>query len=579
MLTISRALRNRLSDVRGGPAQQAERLLGVGRVVLAIATLTAFAVRPFGPADDVRTASAVLVGYAIYAVVLALGVWRRLHVDAAPLPWILHVLDVGWIAAITLATGGVASPFWLLATFVLLSAAYRWGLRETIATSVFIVALLLGEGVLASPPAPVETLANAHFLVRAMYIVVSGTLLGYLSDDQRHAREAASSVARIARQLEPEEGARHALDGALRELLAVFDAKTVLLVARDQSHGRLYRWHAASTDQEAAGSEEDLEPADEAAFLFPAPRGAWSVLRSRRRFEVRSWQPGDRHPREALVDFPERFLAAYPFQSLLAATVGDGDRATHRLLVFDGRAGARELRMLQAIAQQLGPAIAGIEQLARLRSRVGAAERARVARDLHDGVIQSLIGLEMTVDVWRREAAGNPSTASKLEHIQNGLRTEVLELRDLIHRMKTVSVDPKQVLEHLAALVERFQRDTGIAAHFVSEIDDIDLTPHVCDEIVRIVQEALVNVRKHSGARHVVVRVGAADGCWTFDVDDDGRGFEFGGRRSQAELDVERKGPVIIKERVRAIGGQLAVESDPGHGARIEVRLPQRTHG
>jgi two-component system, NarL family, nitrate/nitrite sensor histidine kinase NarX len=145
--------------------------------------------------------------------------------------------------------------------------------------------------------------------------------------------------------------------------------------------------------------------------------------------------------------------------------------------------------------------------------------------------------------------------------------------------MKAVSVDPKQVLEHLAALVERFQRESGIAAHFVSEIADIDLTPHVCDEIVRIVQEALVNVRKHSGARHVVVRVAAADGCWTFDVDDDGKGFEFAGRRSQAELDVERRGPVVIKERVRAIGGQLAVESDPGHGARIEVRVPQRSHG
>jgi len=60
-------------------------------------------------------------------------------------------------------------------------------------------------------------------------------------------------------------------------------------------------------------------------------------------------------------------------------------------------------------------------------------------------------------------------------------------------------------------------------------------------------------------------------------VDDDGRGFEFAGRRSQAELDLERKGPVIIKERIRSIGGTLAIESNPGRGARLEISVPRRS--
>ena len=354
-------------------------------------------------------------------------------------------------------------------------------------------------------------------------------------------------------------------------------------MARDRSHARLYRCDAEARGDAAGGSDTDLDSVDEAAVMFAVPSATWSAIRSADaswpRFDVRAWQPEHRQPREISIEFPSGFLDRYPFDSLLGATIGQGSRAAYRLLLLDGRAGTRELRLVQAIAQQVGPAIYSIERLARLGSQASAAERARVARDLHDGVIQSLIGLEMTVDVWRREAAGDPPIAAKLEHIQNRLRTEVIELRELINRIKTVAVDPKQVLEHLATLVERFQRETGITAHFVSEIADLDLTPHVCDEIVRIVQEALVNVRKHSGARHVVVRVGAADGCWTFDVDDDGTGFEFAGRRSQVELDVERRGPVIIKERVRSIGGQLAVESDPGHGARIEVRVPQRAHG
>ena len=101
------------------------------------------------------------------------------------------------------------------------------------------------------------------------------------------------------------------------------------------------------------------------------------------------------------------------------------------------------------------------------------------------------------------------------------------------------------------------------------------LPPRVCRELARIVQEALVNVRKHSSARNVLVRFGWEDGHWRLVVDDDGRGFPFSGRLTQADLDSARRGPLVIKERVRSIGGQLTVESTPGGGARLEITLPQ----
>lgn len=88
-----------------------------------------------------------------------------------------------------------------------------------------------------------------------------------------------------------------------------------------------------------------------------------------------------------------------------------------------------------------------------------------------------------------------------------------------------------------------------------------------------------MNVRKHSGARTVLVRVSAPEGYWKFEIDDDGRGFGFAGRHSQADLEIGRKGPVVIKERVRAIGGTLAIESVPGQGARVEIWIPRNVHG
>ena len=86
-------------------------------------------------------------------------------------------------------------------------------------------------------------------------------------------------------------------------------------------------------------------------------------------------------------------------------------------------------------------------------------------------------------------------------------------------------------------------------------------------------------MRKHSGAHNVLVRFDYQDGCWRLVVDDDGRGFDFSGRLAQAELDAARKGPLTIKERVRSIGGELAIESSPGRGARLEITFAQKYYG
>jgi signal transduction histidine kinase len=134
------------------------------------------------------------------------------------------------------------------------------------------------------------------------------------------------------------------------------------------------------------------------------------------------------------------------------------------------------------------------------------------------------------------------------------------------------------LLDYLVTMVDRFQRDTGISARFVSTLQDISLPPRVCNQLARIVQEGLVNARKHSGAQKVLVQLGQQDGKLKLAIDDDGRGFDFTGRLALAELDAIRKGPLVIKERVRAIGGELVVESVPGKGSRVEVSVPKNTY-
>jgi signal transduction histidine kinase len=232
------------------------------------------------------------------------------------------------------------------------------------------------------------------------------------------------------------------------------------------------------------------------------------------------------------------------------------------------------LRFLLDLLRQVGPAVYNVYLLHRLRRRASAAERARFARELHDGAVQSLIAVEMQVDVLRRQAETTPAVVGgELGRIQGLLREEVLKLRELMQQMKLIDVDARRFLSMVTDTVERFERETGISARFVTDIEKLEMPGKVCREMLGIVQEGLVNVRKHSRARHVLVRLGSSDSQWSLTLEDDGKGFPFSGRLTQDELDQMGKGPMIIKERVRLIAGALTVESNPGQGTRLEIKV------
>jgi signal transduction histidine kinase len=201
-------------------------------------------------------------------------------------------------------------------------------------------------------------------------------------------------------------------------------------------------------------------------------------------------------------------------------------------------------------------------------------ERARLSRELHDGAVQSLIGVEMQVDVLRRNYPGAELMGGELDRIQKLLREEVLKLRELMQQMNSADIDARKLPGFMRDAVQRFQRETGIAAGFFMDDEDFALPSPVCRELARIAQEALVNVRKHSGAKQVLVQLLYSNGNWKLVVEDDGSGFPFTGRVSQPELDSAGRAPAIIRERVRLIHGELTIESKPGQGARLEIMVP-----
>jgi signal transduction histidine kinase len=546
--------------------------------------------------------------YGLLAFYIAQGVFiimllRRRQESTASFRLLVHGADIVWPAIISTFTTGQSNPFFLFFVFVLAAAAYRWGLWETVGTAVAEVLLLWAEGLALSMGVvdwlnqflmvhhwPLLRLDASDFepkrlFMRSIYLVVMGLLLGYLAEQQKQLRAEKAVIARILGRARVETGLSGTLQEIVGEMLAMYGSKQALLASQEANSHRVFLGEVRMIEgapssflwKEPAAADRETYLYDCAAETCYAVRGNGD---SGGGVVIRGLDQDGARVRNISPTLLDRFAQQHPFHSLMTVTFLFAQEWWGRVFLLDPTLTGdteEELRFLNELVRQVGPAVYNVYLLRRLRLRAGAVERARVARELHDGAVQSLIAVEMQVDVLRRQSANDPaSVTGELGRIQGLLREEVLKLRELMQQMKSMDVDSRKLLGFLNDTVERFQRETGISARFLSELEDLEMPQTVCREVARIVQEGLVNVRKHSQAHQVLVRLGSVDGQWKVIIEDDGRGFSFAGRLSQEELERSGKGPVVIQERVRLIEGELTIESNPGRGSRLEITVPQK---
>ncbi len=508
-----------------------EHVLAFSRLFVALTSLAAWLFHLGGTATHYRVGLVLLLGYVVASVVLL--IWLQWNAELnRGFVMTAQVNDVAWPALLCLFAEVPNSTFFILFLFAMIAAAFRWGFVETMTTALISAAvLLLHATMVAYGPSAVRDVfltpaEPTRLVVRCAFLLMAGFLLGFLAETEKQLRAEVAltnhllSLARVGNRF------ASVLQNVLAELGRIFQGTAVYEVSAQSSTGRAFKWEIPTLDQPAIHVEE-LDPAvknrellSEYPHAFFArripPNGACSITALDE--EGRCLRNGQ------IQDFDMPLPGA---ESLLVISHEMGRDWSGRLVLINAQLGRQcehELRFAQTVMRQLAPVLYSVYLFRAFRSRAGATERARVARELHDTSIQSLISIEMQVDVLRRRSA-DPGQAAELERIQGMLRQEVLNLRELMQSMRPVDIGPHQLLDFVAELVERFSRDTGIAVRFISELQEVTLPPATCRELVRIVQEALVNVRKHSGAHSAIVRFGSQDGLWKLVISDDGNGL------------------------------------------------------
>jgi signal transduction histidine kinase len=470
---------------------------------------------------------------------------------------------------------GLLSPFPGAAGLAVLvhaavAASVRWGYSASFACIAAAAAtLILGrvnsDGLTIQPID--GSTANQWFALLFPPTMAVGAVLAQLGDLTRERRSRDRTLARIKASARPENGFRTALHSVLAELAQSFDARGARVLAHNCTGTRAFLW-------ELTGS-----------------RAASGSLRC---VQIDDFDP-DRGPDEPFLDPATRTpVWIEPFVT--------GEWSGHVMLIEPrlGPGRRRRAALFAQLVREVAPALYDGYRVARVRSRVVALERTRLARHLHDVTIQSLIGAEMEIEVLchRYRHTGPDSLSVDLARIQKLVHRETLNLRDLMLQMKPIDITPDELPDLLQDIVDRFSHDSGVNATFRSKhLGSVHISTRMCTEIARIVQEGLSNVRKHSGATHASVRLEPTVGGLFLVVEDDGRGFNFDGRvRLSPHLVGKSQGATLtpvanstldhlrswklsaMRESVRSVGGELVLESTRGRGSRLEIRIPtQRT--
>ncbi len=536
-----------------------------------IILLALLAVFERGTTPTAHRAVTFLVIYLIFALFVAV-----LEDFISERDWHLPLVVDLLALAIFVYLSPYAVPVWFPYLFLCFAAGIRWGFRAAapvagvLAITVVLVTAVRGE---------IGWTRVVSWLGITGATFAAGAGLAFMGDRSRRFAAQNEFLSHITATMQVDQGLAESLRLLLEELSASFEAEEAMLVYRDIDLERLFLWRLKSGESERLTPDSfSLSRSD--GFLLDDLDAVlcWNSLAGQG--SGFGWDRRNGRPLKNLPRLPGPTINELGIRSFMTVPFDQGDHPAGRLFLINGKRGkrpfqAQDLGWFERVARHLAPSLENLFLLRHLRARAIEAERSRIARDLHDGILQTLLSIEIQLDVLRRRARSAPDQVeTSLAGLRQTVKNESAELRTFVTDLRPVRVQSADLVDLMRGFAERFRNESELALDLLIDSADLRAPDRVCREIFQIYREALNNIKKHAKATHVVVKLSQDDSRLVLVVDDNGEGFSFAGRFTGDELDRLRLGPISIKERTRTVNGVLTVESNPGHGARLTVEIP-----
>lgn len=553
------------------PRVRVEWLIAGTRVALAASALLALTVDTPDYLPRSLIAS-IFGGYLVYGLAVLALVWSPVKFGRG---WDLavHVFDVVVFVLAASLTDVVTSPFFASFAFLVISATLRWQQRGTVLTvAVALVAYaavsLYGANALGLAAFRLQT-----FVIRLVYLVTIAILIGYFGAIQQRSYVEIVGLASWPRRISRDQ--RDVVSEVIAQSTQLIEAARVVLVWEEPSEGRInLAWR---TDDSIAWTDEP--EGTYGAFVLPVLE-PWSFQASEANVDNGSVV--------ALTASGFRYRECRPINEALRARFNmtsvqswplAGELIQGRLFALD----KRRMRIDDLVVGELVARLAvsrldSLYLLERLRDAAALEARVRVARDLHDSLLQSQTGAALQLLVARRLLDQDPVAGKqRLEKVQRLLERGELDMRSFIRRLRpeNESKGPagySRLSERLEVLRRRIDRQWDVKV--VLRLQGAErLTGPIVEDVYKLAQEGAINAARHGDPSVIKIDLTVEEDKLRLGIADDGQGFAFKGTYDLAALTVMKQGPLTLRERVAELRGDLILRSHD-NGTQLLITLP-----
>ncbi len=543
-------------------------MIGLVRLLLAFASLVIIYVDPTEPDKHVALTYLSLVLYTIYSAALYTLSLRR---GAGHPRRLTHWVDVACYLVLISLSSGTNSVYFFFFFFAIIVASFRFGFPEGMRVTVASAALFSCIGYATTPgniPFEID-----RFLLRPVYLLTLGYMTAYWGGCEIKLTRQLGLLRSVTRLSNPRFDVGYTIGSMLWKLREFYDADHCLIVLTDPRDNE-YRLFRLRREQTAEAVQAELVPAPLARLLLTLPEDCAVVYKGKSRlrsFLDSGYYASDTSGRSDCDDVLEKA------SGLLAETLGADsfisvplhyrEKTIGRLYVsappglFDGA----DIGSLMQVGEQIMPVIHNIRLLERLASNSAEQERQRLARDIHDSVIQPYIGLQYKLAAIRNKAAEGREIGEDIERLFQMTVDEVAGLRGFVRDLK----DGEGRADNFVSAVQRF------AAQFAQNYDldvkvqtkgDFRVNDRLAAELIKIVYEGLINVRKHSSATAGNITLERADRSLRISIENDDPRADEGAPPPFT--------PRSITERAEELGGHVAVERTADAHTLVRVEIP-----
>ena len=534
---------------------QSGRVIALGRVMLAAMFLVAIWLDKSQPSDAVPQTYAFLFLYLCFALAVAAATWSNWWRDAR-LAVPAHLVDMAMFAVIVFSTNGYTSPFFLVFILPLLSAAIRWGWRETAITALALVVLFFTGGLLVWGSIGFEL---QRFIVRTAHLVILSSILIWFGIHQRFTSlfVRLDDFDSLIGQGDP--GAL-----ALRVAMEAAGARSGTLLTRSEGEEH---FSGLRIDGESVRTIDRAEPlvsdrgfGKSLLFDLGKNRALTKTARSWVRFG------------KALAILDSSEANRLGLRSGLIADLRCGTAEGWLILEDIPELSADYIDLGREVGRAAGSLLDRAALVSAIEESVAAQTRLSLARDVHDSIVQFLAGASFRVEAIARAARSGSQVDADLNELKRLLVEEQTEIRSFVSALRRDrAIELAEVVEDLRALAVRLSQQWSIDCKVSTAAKEAAIPIRVHLDVQQLLREAVANAVRHGGADQVAVELAVDGDTLKLDVVDNGRGFGQANGGAPVE-------PWSLKERVDRAHGSLLLVSEPGR-TDVSISLPLAAAG